>query len=441
MKPSDDVSDAASGVLGPSAPLRLSERALRAAESPISTLMQAALANPGLISLAAGFVDQASLPVAQGQQAIAQVLADSKRARAALQYGTTKGYFRLRETLLERFVEADGRPPSENSLDPERLVVTAGSNQVLHLVSDALLDPGDIVLCPSPCYFVYLGLLANLGARAFGVSVDAHGMVPADLEDAFSRLDAAGELSRVKLIYVVSYFDNPCGVTVAEDRRAAIVEIAKRWSTDHHIHILEDVAYRELRYEGEDVPSLRAFDAEGDTVIVAQTFSKSFSPGLRVGYGLLPKHLVDPIANLKGNLDFGSPNFNQHALQAIFELGLYDPHVAELCVLYRGKLEAMLDAADALFGHVSGVGWLRPKGGLYVWMTLPESIDAGPDGALFHTAVEEGVLYVPGEYCFPPHGHEVPKNTLRLSFGVQSPERIREGMECFARAVRRVLDA
>jgi 2-aminoadipate transaminase len=416
----------------------LSRRAQWAGGQPISALMAQALARPELISLAAGFVDQATLPVEPTREALEAVFAGSSGGRAALQYGTTPGYWPLREALLARMRGADGDPPTEENLSPEQVVVTAGSNQLLHLVGETLLDPGDVVLCAAPSYFVFLGMLANLGARSAGVAADEHGLIPEALEEELARREKAGELERVKAIYCVSYFDNPSSVSLAPERRPRIVEIARRWSRKQRIYVIEDAAYRELRYEGEDVPSLRAHDPEGETVIVAGTFSKSYSPGARVGWGVLPRALLGPVLEQKGNIDFGSPNFAQHLMFQVLELGLFEKHVERLRAGYRTKLTAMLDATGEYLGPLEGVRWIRPRGGLYVWLTLPEEIDAGPQGTLFGRAMEAGVLYVPGEYCFPAEGVRH-KNTIRLSFGVQPAESIRRGVEALAGAIEATL--
>ncbi len=201
--------------------------------------------------------------------------------------------------------------------------------------------------------------------------------------------------------------------------------------------MIDDSAYRDLRYAGDDLPSLGAFDADGDTVIVAETFSKSFSPGVRVGWGILPPELAPAVAAVKGNIDFGSPNFNQHLMAAVMERGLLEPHVGTLRATYRAKLDAMLAAMDEHLGGIEGVRWRRPAGGLYVWLELPERVDAGPGGALLARAMDEGVLYVPGEYCYPAEGQACRKNTMRLSFGVQTAENLRRGIEALARAIRR----
>lgn len=415
---------------------RLSHRAANAVSQPISAMMHLALARPELISLAAGFVDQASLPVEETRAAIEQLLAEPQRARAALQYGTNAGYLPLRAAVLSRLLAADERH-AERPPTVDQVVLTAGSNQLLHLVCEVLLDPGDVVLCAAPTYFVFLGLVAGLGGRSLGVAIDEQGIVPEALDEELRRWHAAGELNRIKAIYVTSYYDNPTTITLGRARRAAIVEIAKRWSRQHRIYVIDDSAYRELRYSGEDVPSLRSFDDDGDTVIVAETFSKSFSPGIRVGWGILPPALVEPVCSQKANIDFGSPNFNQHLMSVVFERGLFDSHVELVRSSYREKMAAMLAAMDEYFGPIKGAEWSRPTGGLYVWLHLPPGIEAGPTSALLKHALDEGVLYVPGEYCYPREGDVCRKDRIRLSFGVQSPENLRRGVQALARAVAR----
>jgi 2-aminoadipate transaminase len=410
--------------------------AFAAAPQPISELMRLELARPDLIGLAAGFVDQESLPVAETQAALEALMSDPAGARSALQYGTNAGYLPLREAVLARFLAADR---GQRSPPPpvEQVVLTAGSNQLLHLVGEVLFDPGDLVICAAPCYFVYLGLLGGLGVISVGVPIDDQGMIPEALEEELDRRRSAGQLPRVKAIYVTSYYDNPSSVTLSHARRAAIVEIAKRWSRETKIYVIDDAAYRELRYAGEDLPSLRSFDAEGDTVVVAETFSKSFSPGIRVGWGILPPALVEPVCSQKANIDFGSPNFNQHLMARVIERGLFAPHVAQLRASYRAKLAAMLEALQEFLRGIEGVHWRPPQGGLYVWLRLPEGLDAGPGGPLIAHALEEGVLYVPGEYCYPVEGPPRRKDSIRLSFGVQTVENIRRGVEALARAIRR----
>jgi len=187
------------------------------------------------------------------------------------------------------------------------------------------------------------------------------------------------------------------------------------------------------------MPSMRCFDPTGETVVQTGTFSKCFSPGIRVGWGILPKPLVDPVHNQKGNLDFGSPNFDQHLMHRVLADGLLKPHIAVLRNSYQPKLAAMLNACEQHLGDIDGVEWITPHGGLYVWLTLPAGVDAGPDGRLFDLALDEGMLYVPGQFCYPAEGEPVRHNKIRLSFGVQPAERIAHGIEKLATALRRVL--
>jgi 2-aminoadipate transaminase len=418
------------------ATLGLSQRARWAAGQPISHLMHRALAHPELISLAAGFVDPATLPVEISQEFAAAVLSDPVRAKKALQYGTNIGLAALREAVLKRVCTADGDLGSNVSID--QVLVTAGSNQLLHLVTDTLCDAGDIVLCAAPAYFVYLGILRNLGVRAVGIESDEDGVLLEALEEELQRRQHAGELSRVKAIYLTTYFNNPSGVTMSLERRQGVVEIARRWSLEHPLYVIEDGAYRELRYEGADVPSLWSCDASRDLVIHAQTFSKSFAPGLRTGFGILPAELMRPVCDQKGNIDFGAPNFSQYVLLEALESGRFDDHVEQLRAGYRVKRDAMLAAADESFGDLPGTSWLSSQGGLYVWMSLDESIDTGPDGRLLDLSLQEGVLYVPGEYCYPGDGTKSRRNQMRLSFGVQTPEGIRAGMGALRRAIDRL---
>jgi 2-aminoadipate transaminase len=462
--------------------LRLSQRWRWASKQAIGFLMQQAVENPEVISLAAGLVDPDSLPVAETRAAALALLGDEARARQALQYGTTAGAERLRRILLEHFAGLEGVPLAELGIDAGQLVLTTGSQQLLSIIGEVLLDPGDICLVAAPTYFVFLGVLNGLGARAVPVATDEDGLQPEQLEAELERLDAEGQLDRVKLIYTVSYYKNPAGTSLAAERRRELVEIARRWSggppvaadgpparrsallqalpptgpppdgdgrrrqagrpsrRSHRLMILEDAAYRELRYDGPELPSVWSFDPDHEWVIYAQTFSKSFSPGLRVGYGVLPRELVAPVCDRKANEDFGSANFNQHLLATVFEQGLYENHVRQVRASYRRKRDTMLAAADRHFADLPGVTWVHPHGGLYVWMTLPEHVPTGFDSPLFERAVQiEKVMYVPGElfYAGPPAGRH--RSQMRLSYGVQSPEGITAGMERLARAVRSVL--
>lgn len=420
--------------------VRLSQRWEWASHQAIGFLMAQAVDNPQVLSLAAGLVDPHSLPIAETRQAFEHLWADPVRARHALQYGTTAGSGQLRHRVAEHFARLEGVEFSQLGLRPEQLVLTTGSQQLLSLVGEILVDPGDIVLVAAPTYFAYLGTLQGLGAQIVPIATDAGGMRIDALEQTFARLHQQGDLARVRFVYSVSYYENPSGISLAAERRGELVRLAREWSREHRIFVLEDAAYRELRYDGPELPSLWSCDPSRQQVIYAQTFSKSFSPGLRVGCGILPVELVRPVCDRKGNEDFGSSNFSQHLLTQVFEQGLYQPHVAQVQEAYRAKRDAMLAAADRYFRGLPGVTWVRPHGGLYVWMTLPESTATSFDSPLFQVAVkEEQVMYVPGELCYagPQEGRQ--RNQMRLSYGVQDLPGIDEGMRRLANAVAKVL--
>lgn len=419
-------------------PVRLSRRWEWGSRQPISFLMQQAVQNPQVISLAAGLVDPFSLPIDETRSAAAALLSDESLARQALQYGTTQGAERLRRQLLSHLAGLERCAVDELGVGIEQLVLTTGSQQLLSLIGEILLDPDDIVLVAAPTYFAFLGTLNGLGAKAIPVATDDGGLRIDALEAELSRIAAAGDLPRVKLIYVVSDYDNPTGRSLAPDRRRELVALARRWSHAQQIFVLEDAAYREIRFDGPELPSVWSFDRKHETVILAQTFSKSFSPGLRVGYGVVPRSLVAPLCDRKGNEDFGSANFNQHLLATVFERGLYPAHVALVREAYRSRRDAMLEAARLHFGAIDGTDWVHPHGGLYVWMTLPDSIDTRLGAPLFPEAMREGVMYVPGDVCYAGPAGSRPSHQMRLSYGTQTADRIEDAMRRLARAVRTV---
>lgn len=399
--------------------------------------MQQAVENPGVISLAAGLVDYETLPLREVASAVDSIFSQASDGKQALQYGTTAGNLPLRRMLRGHLAEMEGTDVDSLGIDLDQIVLTTGSQQLLSLVCEVLFDPGDICLVAGPTYFVFAGNLEGVGARPVTVAADEEGMRPDALEAALEEIHREGQLHLVKLIYAVSYYDNPGGVSISAPRREELVRIARRWSREQRILILEDAAYRELRYDGPVFPSLWSFDTGREHVIYAQTFSKSFSPGLRVGYGVLPKELVQPLCDRKGNEDFGSANFNQHLLATVLKGGQYPGHLEAVLAGYRAKRDAMVQAAARYFSEIPGVTWHEPHGGLYVWMSLPSEIETGFDSRLFQTAVEQGVMYVPGELCYAMSLSERPRHQMRLSFGVQTPDGIDSGMQRLATAVKR----
>jgi len=418
-------------------PRYFSEKAKRTGAPPISYLMAAAVTNRELISLAAGLVDYETLPAATTREALDRLLADPQRARQMLQYGPTEGLPRRREQVLDRYLDGAAR----RAVTVDEVVVGTGSQQLLYLLAEALLDPGDIVMLPAPSYFVFMGALESMGARAVGIPVDSDGMQVAVLAEELERRSVAGELARVKLIYVATYFQNPTGLSLSVERRRQLLNVVRRYSDqEHRIFIVEDAAYRELRYQGEDTPPLKAFDEDNRHVVYLGTFSKPFSPGLKTGFGFLPRELVPTLLHLKGSHDFGSANFCQHLLSEVLATGVLDEHVTALRQNYRRKRDVMLAALDR---HLApGASYGVPHGGLYVWVELPAEVDTGREGAYFQACLEDGVLFVPGEYCFAGEGpFELPRNCLRLCHAVPSEADIEEGVARMGRAFARVQGA
>lgn len=423
-------------------PIQCSERWKWGSRQAISFLMEQGVDNPEILTLGAGLVDSETLPVEEVGQLVAEICRDPQEGRAALQYGSTPGSPRLRNALLGHLASLENCSLEELDISAEQLLLTTGSQQFLSLICEVLLNPGDIAFVAAPTYFVFLGTLAGVGARIIPIRSDEHGMVMEDLDREIERLAGQGELPRVKLIYLVSDFENPSGVCLSADRRRQAVELARKWSQRQRILILEDAAYRELRYSGEPIPSIWSFDTDRRHVLLAQTFSKSFSPGLRVGYGVVPQGLMGPLCDRKGNEDFGSAHFSQHMLSRALESGVYTHHVERVRQNYTRKRDAMLHAADSYFRDVPGVSWVRPDGGLYVWMSLPPHIVTSFDNPLFlHATRHEKVMYVPGDLCYTGPFSERPRHQMRLSFGVLDPERIDRAMYQLSRAVRKFVSS
>ena len=421
-------------------PLTLSNHAVRAADQAISFLMQQAVENADCISLAAGLVDEQTLPVRLARESLNHLLADQQNGRRILQYGITPGPEELRRVIRQYLAELENSTNGLADLALDQIVLTTGSQQLLLLVTQALFNPGDICLVAAPTYFVYLGVLEAAGATVIPVQSDLDGMCPNDLQRQLQKLDESGQLDRVRLVYTVSYYDNPSGVSISTERRPELLAIVQRWSQKHRILLLEDAAYRELQYSGEVYPSIWSFDESRHHVILAQTFSKSFSPGVRVGFGVLPADLVKPVCDLKGNEDFGSAHLNQNLIAYVLSNGEYREHVTRVRVGYQEKRDAMLAAADQYFGELEGVSWVHPDGGMYVWMSLPTNIETGFTSELFRVATHEHkVMYVPGELAYPGSGTGRPRHQMRLSFGVQSAAGVTEGMRRLSVAVRQVL--
>src|ERR1017187_179086 len=468
----------------------LSKMGRRTTEPPISWLMHAALSRPKLISLAAGFIDNASLPVAEARTALNQVLRSLKTGQPALQYGITAGDTTLRQLTAEYLRKLDfqavasssfsssslvlelksrtslradasarqarTKDEDEKKYSPERLLITSGSQQLLYLTVEALCNEGDIVLVEDPTYFVFLGILQSRGLRARAARLERDGLDLAHLESVLQSLKRRGELRRVKMLYLVSYFQNPTGVTTSFEKKRGLLKLLKKFerSTGHPIYLLEDAAYRELSFSGradlpvsQDAqqrvptvpPSALAAAGAAERVIYTGTYSKPFATGVRVGYGILPKPLFTAVKHIKGNHDFGTSNLLQHLVARALASGIYEQQVARLQKRYAHKARVMKLAIKKHFPPA--VEWWEPEGGLYFWARLPRNVPTGMKSKVFSTALKNDVLYVPGEICYADDAaRRKPNHEMRISFGNASEEDIREGIKRLGKVLRKILE-
>ena len=419
----------------------LSELGRRTEAPPISWLMATALARPQLISLAAGFTDNESLPVKEAREVLEEILGSPGMGQAALQYGTTAGDPTLRRLSARHLQSLDMRGGSPEAYAPARMIITNGSQQMLYMVSEALCDPGDIVLVEDPSYFVYLGIVQSHGVRARGVRMERDGLDLERLETVLEDLKREGELRRVKLLYIVSYYQNPTGVTTSLQKKAGALDLLRRYESaaDHPLYLLEDAAYRELQFQGEVVKSALTIRGGDDRVIYAGTYSKPFATGCRVGFGLLPEPVLSTVLRIKGNHDFGSSNILQQLLAGLLASGRYEGHLAQLRQRYAHKASIMLKALKEHFPRE--VEWWEPSGGLYFWARLPRNLKSGPKSNVFRTALEDNVLYVPGVLCYAADpARPKPDHEMRLSFGSATEANVRAGIGRLGAVLHRFLD-
>ncbi len=413
----------------------LSALGRRTARPPISWLMHAALTRPRLISLAAGFTDNATLPVEASRRLLNGILSSPKTGRPALQYGITAGEMNLRTLTARHLQKLDaaaqtGRRGAGAAIySPERLMITGGSQQLLYMALEALCDEGDLILVEDPTYFVFLSILQSQGIRARGVRLERDGIDLAHLETVLERLKKSGELRRLKAIYLVTYFQNPTGVTTSFAKKRGLLARLKKFgrAAGHPIYLIEDAAYRELRFAGPDTPSALALPGADRHVIYTGTYSKPFATGARVGFGILPEPLFTAVKRIKGNHDFGTANLLQQLLARALETGVYGRHVAKIESRYGRKARAMKAALAEHFPP--GVETWGSGGGLYFWARLPKAISTGVKSKVFRAALQHDVLYVPGEICYADDpARRKPDHEMRLSFGSASVADIREGI-------------
>ncbi len=453
----------------------LSKMGQRTAVPPISWLMQTALTRPKLISLAAGFTDNSTLPVEISRQLLNEILRSPTTGQPALQYGITAGETNLRALTANHLHKLDFQSFSsssssssiktrsktwmkdqdvdEKNYSPERVLITGGSQQLLYMTLEALCDEGDIILVEDPTYFVFLSILQSRGIKARGVKLERDGIDLAHLEKVLEQLNKSGELRRVKALYLVTFFQNPTGATTSLAKKSAALKLLKKFErvAGHPLYLLEDAAYRELSFSGgaglpvsqagrqprpATPPTALTLPGAAERVIYTGTYSKPYAPGARVGFGILPEPLFTTVQRIKGNHDFGTANLLQQLLAGALSSGLYDKHVAKVQKNYARKARVMKSALAEHFP--ASVEIWESGGGLYFWARLPKGISAGVKSRVFQTALKNDVLYVPGELCYADDPSRAkPDNEMRISFGSASEENIRKGIARLGKVVKK----
>jgi 2-aminoadipate transaminase len=344
---------------------------------------------PGVLSMMGGFPNPRTFPTDELDAIAARVL--KADAAVALQYTPCEGIPSVREYLLDRQEQLQRRRPER-----AELIVTSGGMECIALMCQALVDPGDTIAVEGPTYLGALMAFAAAEAETVAIAMDDDGL---DV-DAFEERLAAG--ARPKFLYRIPEYQNPTGRTLPLDRRRRLVDACRR----HNVLIFEDVAYRELPFDGTSLPSLWSLGP--DVVLQAGTFSKSFFPGVRLGWAAGPSAVVAELASAKQNTDQCAGGLGQRLVEEYGRAGGFERHLPHARALYASHWTAL---SAALSEHMpDGVGWTEPTGGFMTWLTLPDELDAR---ALRAAALEAGVAYVPGA---PFHVGDGGRNTLRLSF-------------------------
>lgn len=368
---------------------------------------------PEMISFAGGLPSPDSFPIEDIKKITQEVL--EQDGPAALQYGTTDGDNKLRSLLAERH-KKDGLNLALNNI-----VITTGSQQALDLAGKIFINPGDYVICGLPSYLGGLNAFTVYGARLRGIPLDDHGMRPDLLEKAIIKLKEEGSI--IKFLYVIPDFQNPAGVTMPRSRRLEIIRMAERYD----FLIVEDSPYRDVRFEGTPQPLMASLDTSG-RVITLHTFSKILAPGFRLAWVIGHPVLIDKIITAKQSADLCSPAFVQKITALYMEKGLLDVNLKKTVDLYRERRDHMLRCLREFMPE--GVRWTEPEGGLFLFVTLPPSMDAAK---LLERAIKKNVAFVCGSvfYC-----NSEGQNTMRLNFSFTGPEDTCKGVSRLADAIR-----
>ena len=370
-----------------------------------------------LISFAPGYPAPETFPWEALREITRELLAGT--GGSVLQYGATRGY----RPFLEVIAEIMQRRHAPTTLD--RLLVTSGSQQGLDLVARVLLDPGDVVLVELPTYTGAITAFRNVQAQMVGVKQESDGIDLQDLEEVYARLTREGR--RVRFLYVVPNFQNPTGLLIGLEKRRRLLE----WASRRNVLLLEDDPYRELYFEDSateaDVRPIRADDTEG-RVIYLSSFSKTLAPGFRVAWMDAPAPLATKFEFAKQAEDLSSGVFDQRVVYEACRRGIVDRQLPMLRSHYQHKRDVMVEALTSAFDKT--MTWPAPRGGFFLWATLPPPLDAN---RLLARAVEHGVVYVAGEAFYV--NDEPSSNVMRLSFSAPAPDRIRQGVARLKEAI------
>ena len=372
------------------------------------------LGDPEMISLAAGNPNPLSFPVEDLSRIAADIFADS--ASAALQYGTTEGYAPLVKEVEKRMKEK-----FDIGRDGDMTLITSGGQQGIELACKALCNEGDVVLCEDPTFIGALNAFRSCGAKTVGLPVGDDGI---DADELDRKL---AEIKNVKIVYLIPTFQNPGGFTTSLEKRKAIYSVCAK----HGIMIIEDNPYGELRFAGEEVPTLKSMDTEG-IVLYSSSFSKILSAGMRVGYMCGPEPVIQKMVVAKQSEDVHTNLFFQMLTYRFMTECDLDSHIAGIRKLYRDKCNLMLETLDRVMPEC--VTYTRPEGGLFLWLTLPEKINM-PD--FVKKALEYKVAVVPGSTFLCDTNDTI--NAVRLNYSTPSDEAIVKGCELLGAAVKEML--
>ncbi|MBQ8809317.1 MAG: PLP-dependent aminotransferase family protein [Bacteroidales bacterium] len=358
-----------------------------------------------IYSFAGGYPSAETFPLEEIRQTMSEVI--DKYSGKAFQYGATQGVPDLREAVAERC-----------GVPVERVQITSSSQQGIDVCTRVLVDPGDVILTSSPSYLGALQSFRSYRADIRGVAhnsdVDAF---RAEYEKVITEAKAEGK--KIKFLYMIPDFQNPSGESLTLQERRMLVSLAQK----HDFLIVEDSPYRELRYEGEPIPTMYSLDP--DRVIHLGSFSKIFAPGFRLGWAIAHPDILDKIYVCKQSLDLCPPIFDQYVAAEFLKSGRLDANLKKSIELYRSKRDLLLSQLEE---HMpEGITWTHPEGGLFLFLTMPEGFDAV---RFYDRALDAGVAYVAGEF-FHPDGSG--KNTMRMNFSFMSPQKIKEGVELLAR--------